>query len=95
MKLPEIFQNAQMKKLVSQASTTFGVPERDVFLLKNYSNETDINSVIDILQANLLVKMLSACRDFFIDQVQDLEHDDTESVFARMSLRNDKRKQQY
>jgi len=63
-KVENVFHSEVVRKTVEKVSTRIGAPCQCVFLVKNYSNETDLDSSTSILTLLALRQVLYFSEDY-------------------------------
>lgn len=86
--ISEIYKDARIKKAVDNASELFGVQKMDIFPVKNYCSEVDLNLHMDILLLLALQRMQHLASDH-VEHVHDqMEHVQDQMEHAHDQMEN-------
>ncbi|KAK3610856.1 hypothetical protein CHS0354_039127 [Potamilus streckersoni] len=69
----KVFQCEKVKNVVDKVSQTLGVPRSNIFPIKNYENETELDQNINILALQALRQVLGFADDYMENYLERME----------------------
>jgi GTPase SAR1 family protein len=63
--LPKVYENTRIKQLFENIRTNFGVNLNDIYPIRNYHSELEVNPKVDVLALTFLQRVLQVCDDLF------------------------------
>ncbi|XP_069123075.1 interferon-induced protein 44-like isoform X1 [Argopecten irradians] len=83
----KVFYSAAVKECVERVSMMMGIPQTQVFPVKNYHREADLDQNINILSLKSLSRLLNFVDDFLYNKLDEVEaeNESTSKVKSRIS----------
>jgi len=90
----QVFHSRKVKEKVEDVSKIFGINQTQIYPVRNYSNQTDVETEIDILILTVARQIVRNSKDFLLDKLERKkgERKNLEKKIAEMKKEKKKRR---
>merc|ERR1712013_261580 len=90
----KVFRSRMVKEKVEEVSKIFGINQTQIYPVRNYSNQTDVETEIDILILTVARQIVRNSQDFLLDKLErkEVEKKNLEKKIAVMKKEKKKKR---